>query len=98
MRFTFFTFLLLSIILSGRLISQQANDDFLPLAVGNQWTYRYSTHYLDQLPASTENDTGSAQYLIISKVTTNDSCIWTFREIRDIIHENNYWIGWGDTT
>jgi hypothetical protein len=98
MRFTFFTFLLLSVISTGRLSSQQTNNDFLPLAVGNQWTYGYSANYVDQLSASTEHDTGTAQYSIISKATTNDSCIWTFSEIRNIIHEFNGWLQWGDTT
>lgn len=79
--------ILLSLVSSIRLFAQQPSNDFFPLSVGNRWTYHYFARYDEQLGQWVEIDTGTTRYTIISKSPTNDSTIWVFKEVRNVIHQ-----------
>jgi len=70
--------------------SQIRNDDFFPLAIGNQWTYSYNTSYLDQLQDILYIDSGTAVSSITLKNAFADSVIWGFREARNIVRHISY--------
>ncbi|GEM_PF-3312506 len=65
--------------------------DVFPLAVGNQWTYRYFT-ILEQNGTPgilTITDSGSAVYSIVGTIRAADSTRWMFRVRRDLIHHRS---------
>ncbi len=95
--------LLLSFILSScaflQMVHAQVDTlvDVFPLAVGNEWTYKYSTMFVVFFPSDeTETDSGRAVYTIIGKTTAVDSTRWQFLRRRDVIHY--YRIGVRDTS
>ncbi len=65
--------------------------DVFPLAVGNQWTYRYFTIFVQNGGPGilTITDSGSAVYSIVGMVRTADSTRWMFRVRRDLIHHRS---------
>jgi hypothetical protein len=65
---------------------QSTSDDFFPLAVGDQWTYKYHTHIYTPWDMITDED-GVASYTILSKSSANDSTLWIFQETRDVIQD-----------
>jgi hypothetical protein len=71
--------------------SQFRNDDFLPIGIGNQSTYTYSTSDWDQLQDIISSDSGSAVCSVMSTYGNADSTIWGFRETRDIVHHVNHY-------
>jgi hypothetical protein len=97
-----FLLALLTISLTGTLntsIAQQSFDDFLPLAVGNRWTYDYyATDWWTQEDV-TWSDSGTATYTVLSKLPTLDSIVWTFQEVRSVLHHVRYnWLPVSDTS
>ncbi len=71
--------------------------DVFPLAIGNQWTYRYYTD--SGLNGSTfwqETDSGRAIYQVVGKITNADSTRWSFARYRNLTYHQtvNAW----DTT
>jgi hypothetical protein len=77
--------IILTILLFNNILFSQIND-FFPLSVGFSWTYNYTTFSADYLNGFYASDSGIAVYSIISNAVSNDSTVWEFREIRDIIH------------
>jgi hypothetical protein len=67
---------------SVAMAASQSND-FLPLAVGNQWTYHYWWQHIEYATITT--DTGTATCYIYSKTSSNDSVFWSILETRDIV-------------
>jgi hypothetical protein len=59
--------------------------EVVPLAVGNQWTYRYIAS--DSDGEVVLSDTGKAVVDIVSRTDTPDSTVWVFRERREIVVE-----------
>ncbi|MBI5473370.1 MAG: T9SS type A sorting domain-containing protein [Ignavibacteriae bacterium] len=74
--------------------------DVLPLAVGNQWTYRYFTLY-DYAPAGdpteTRTDSGLAVYSVLDRIANADSIRWQFRVRRDLLRHQILWHAGRDT-
>jgi hypothetical protein len=74
--------------------AQSVGDDFFPLALGNEWTYRYldvSEEFLYELGGA---DSGRASYTILTKDVTADSIVWGIREARDITRISySFWMG-----
>jgi hypothetical protein len=72
--------------------------DVFPLAIGNEWTYRYftSTEQNSSSGVQIVSDSGIATYAVVGAVRTVDSIRWVFRRTADLIHyhEINSW----DTT
>lgn len=69
--------------------AQDSLADVMPLAVGNQWTFHYSTlewDYSDQ----TSTDSGTAVYTLISTSPEGDSVRWTMMERRSVYHCYDY--------
>ena len=77
--------------------SQSSHDDFLPLSIGNRWTFQYSGYHHDDLEDVWLNDTGLAIDSIIAKVASSDSIIWQFLETRQLVRHYQYW-NYVDTT
>ncbi len=65
--------------------------DVFPLAVGNQWTYRYFTIFQQNGSPGilTITDSGRAIYSIVSVIRAADSTRWIFRVRRDLIHHRS---------
>ena len=85
--------------LSTNLFAQNPSDDYFPLAVGNSWTYTYSTSTWEQLGDYSTSDSGQAIYKIVSQVPAFDSIVWNIRETRDVKHHyRNYFPPITDTT
>ncbi|MBI5476721.1 MAG: T9SS type A sorting domain-containing protein [Ignavibacteriales bacterium] len=81
-----FLSLFLIMIPAMNLFSQQDTlVDVFPLAVGNQWTYHYSSSYDDYLGEYYSSQRGTAIYTIISKTNENDSTRWKIKEYRDVL-------------
>jgi len=72
-------------------LAQNSNKDFLPLSVGNSWTYDYSTSSVEQLSDMSYRDSGLAVYKIESKSILNDSIIWKVSELRDIVSYSTHY-------
>ena len=80
-------------------MAQQPSNDFLPLAVANRWTYNYFATDWDVLEDITWTDSGSSVYTVVSKLSAQDSSIWTFKEVRSLLHhERHNWMPVSDTT
>lgn len=63
-------------------------SDVLPLGLGNQWTYRYSWSFEDNLNPVViyqSCDTGTVQLTIINSTSSTDSTIWRIQRL------NNHW-------
>ncbi len=61
--------------------------DVFPLAVGNQWTYRYYIWYgQNVLHFRAESDSGCATYTVVGRVASPDSTRWLFQRRRDLRH------------
>lgn len=72
--------------------AQSIGADFFPLALGNEWTYRYLAIDDNIFNQSAVGDSGRASYLIVSKEATPDSIVWGLRESRDIVRTSySYW-------
>jgi len=54
--------------------------DFLPLHVGNTWTYSYTAKVVDQLPFTVLNDSGTSLLSIVGVAADQDTASWTVRE------------------
>jgi hypothetical protein len=78
--------LLLSAVWVAEGRTQSVDSDFLPLNVGNQWTYNYLTVSNDLFNESAVGDSGTAIYTVVSKYSSADSTVWGFLEIRDVVH------------
>lgn len=63
--------------------------DFMPLALGNRWTYWYFAYDDEQLAAYRTTDSGTATIRIVGRSATPDSILWDFEETRDILHRYN---------
>jgi hypothetical protein len=78
--------------------------DVFPLAVGNQWTYRYYT--LTEIwpagtPLETRTDSGLATYRVVGSVREADSTRWEMRLMRNLTRHQIFWHfggGFHDTT
>lgn len=74
--------------------AQSSQSDFLPLALGNEWVYKYQAVDDNIFNQSAVSDSGVAVYTIVSKELSADSIIWGIRETRDIIRASySYWGG-----
>jgi len=60
--------------------------DVFPLAVGNQWTYRYlwSNGNVDYV----DSDSGTATFTVVNSVQTVDSIMWGLSEGTDLVHKH----------
>jgi hypothetical protein len=75
--------LLLGTMLISSVFGQPTGEDFLPLAIGNTWSYNYFASATDLFIEATTSDSGTATYLIVSKRSSPDSTIWSFLECRE---------------
>jgi hypothetical protein len=66
------------------LICQPKARDFLPLAIGNRWSYTNNSVDFWAVEAATRIDSGEVQYLITSSIVTKDSTIWQWKEIYNV--------------
>ncbi len=64
-------------------LGQTSNADYLPLDVGNRWTYEYHAREMDYLGESFWGDSACAIYTIVSRDSTTDSISWRFQESLD---------------
>lgn len=70
--------------------------DVFPLAVGNEWTYRYNSTVINALNETTTEDTGRATYRITNVQRTPDSTRWFFTQHRNLVR--TWWsLGGGRT-
>lgn len=70
-------FLLFFLFTIGSSIAQQTTlKDIFPLAVGNRWTYNYSSDSYGIYVHAGSSQSGTAFYKITGKYVTNDSTIW----------------------
>ena len=60
--------------------------DVFPLAVANQWTYRYYTEYGSGAGIETITDSGRSVYSVAGVIYSADSTRWLIRQTRDLIH------------
>jgi len=81
-------FLILLVVIES-VFSQTLSDDFFPLSIGNSWVYNYSTLTQDLVNGWSFRDSGTAIYNITSRTITNDSTIWQFQEIRNLINRSS---------
>lgn len=68
--------------------------DVFPLAIGNEWTYRYFT--LTQMwpagnPVETRTDSGDVTYNVSGSVSNIDSARWQFQLRRDLTRHRIIW-------
>ena len=69
-------------------LSADSLVDVFPLAVGNQWTYRYytlSVAWPGGNPGTSTADSGRVQILVRGSVTTTDSVSWDLQIVRDLV-------------
>ncbi len=74
-----------------KMFPQSSQDDFFPLAVGNQWTYSYFDDEADYVVGTRTVDSGVVAYSILSKSTSLDSIVWAFLEARQIWRSFTPW-------
>ena len=75
--------LLFSLVFINTSFAQQDSlADFFPLRYGNKWIYRFKVWHDFFGGKYVETDTGTAEYQIISFVTSLDSTRWQFRKKR----------------
>jgi hypothetical protein len=84
--------------LAGAVVGQDRGKDFLPLSVGNQWTYYYFTSDWAAVTDRTESDSGTAEYLVLSSTVTADTTYWHVRETRNVRHSIDYYFLGPDTS
>lgn len=96
---TLLIFCFIVLLLSSNLLLAQTDTlaDVFPMAIGNQWTYRYYTD--SGLNGSTfwqETDSGQAIYRVVAKFVSADSTRWAFARYRTMTRHQtvNAW----DTT
>ncbi len=77
---------LISAWISSASLSRSQTADFLPLSVGNSWTYNYNANDTDWIGGTITGDSGIATYTITSGSSSPDSTIWQFKESRNILH------------
>jgi hypothetical protein len=67
---------------------QDSLVDVFPLAIGNQWVYRYfaQTTFNGGGGLLITTDSGQAQYRVVSSSAGTNAISWGFRRTRDIIH------------
>jgi hypothetical protein len=75
----------------AQVFGQTVSDDFMPLSVGNRWTYSYLFRETEELNTSQAQDSGTATMQIVSQSVSQDSVIWRFQESRDIVHRYYTW-------
>jgi hypothetical protein len=90
MRQIFFTALSISVLLCPLASAQTPANDFLPLAVGNTWTYRYFVEDDNTQGDTYTSDSGKATYTILSRTTTADSITWSLKEVRLVRHSYSF--------
>jgi len=85
--------IMLSLIITSitELRSQSSHDDFFPLSVGNRWTYFFSSFYHDDMEQFETTDSGKASYSITSRLTSSDSIVWNFMEVRQLSRHYKAW-------
>ena len=71
--------------------AQNQPANFMPFAVGNRWTYSYSTYDNDELQEISSQDSGTAVVRVLARSATADSIVWEFQESRNIIHNVYYY-------
>lgn len=59
--------------------------DVFPLAVGNQWVYRYHLFYIDWFTQNGVTDTGTVRLLVTGRISAGDSVRWQLHEARDLV-------------
>lgn len=59
--------------------------DVFPLAVGNQWAYRYFANTIDALSEVSRFDTGNVVLRIVQQVVDTDSIRWRVEQRRNLI-------------
>jgi len=74
-------------------VTSDSLSDIFPLAVGNQWTYRFQSAVFDEFPDVHYADTGIVTYLVTAVITASDSLRWLVRENRDL---TSYYYSPGD--
>ena len=97
-----FTIFSISVLLCQGASAQTSVSDFLPLALGNTWTYRYFVEDDNTQGDTYTSDSGKATYTILSRLATADSITWTVKEVRmvrhsysfffDHTHDTTYWM------
>ena len=62
--------------------------DLFPLAIGNQWTYRYSSSRSEVCGTGygSHSDTGTAYFAILNAIQTPDTTRWIFSERLDAVN------------
>lgn len=86
-------------LLSFQLYSQNRQDDYFPLRVGNSWMYKYSTYRFEQLADYIVTDTGLAKYSVVAKTVATDSILWNILQLRNVTrHYHKYFPPNVDTT
>ena len=78
---------LLSAFPSGIRAQTDSLVDVFPLAIGNQWTYRYFTlmyNWPAGNPVETRTDSGRVVYHVSARANSADSTRWQFRLTRDL--------------
>jgi hypothetical protein len=87
--YSFFLFLaLMFLAFFARVVVAQPVSyvDVFPLAVGNQWTYRYEMENANLFQDIFTSELGTARYTILNRVVSQDSTRWVFEEFRDVAH------------
>jgi len=90
MRQVFILSLPVAFAFSASASAQTKSADFLPLCVGNSWTYDYIATDWDLQEDIIRTDSGTAVYSILSALPSQDSTIWCFMESRSIVHREVY--------
>lgn len=88
---------LLSVFPSGLKAQTDSLVDVFPLAIGNQWTYRYFTLiniWPAGNPVETTTDSGQVVYSVLACVASLDSSRWQFHLRRDLTRHQILW-DWG---
>jgi hypothetical protein len=61
--------------------AQSIGTDFVPLALGNEWTYRYLAIQDNVEYQTALGDSGRASYLVLTREATPDSIVWGIRSV-----------------
>src|SRR6266849_4592295 len=85
---------LLIVVATQEMYSQaDTSFDVFPLAVGNEWMYRYSAsqEYHTVSFGGFSSDTGKVDYFIQHAQQYGDSTLWNFQMTRNIVRYSSSW-------
>lgn len=91
-------FLSFSSIAPSALSAQSAQSDFLPLSIGNQWVYKYSSLDYNISLNEITSENGLCTSTVIGRAVTQDSVTWTIAESHVVTRSVSNYLPGRDTS